>query len=286
MKKARKVIAMVLVLALTVAMSVAGTIAYLTDTDNKTNVFTVGNVAIELIEKQRVLDDKTGLREDPTDFETLEDFEQGKQLDPIVVPKDGTKYDSDNYVDKIVTIKNTGSNEAYVRLILAIPVVKDFDERTSQSENWLHWNVFSHTDTKDDQGNGTNGWFWGTEETGEYPEDVNEWNSIKGTNGKPEVFSIDGKDYMIYIATNVLPIASGATTEPSLRGLFLDSRVDCKVDANGGKTHFITIGGTEYELGDLSNLEIKVFAQAVQTAGFESAWDAFEVAAMPANPWA
>ena len=58
MKNARKVIAMVLVLALTVAMSVAGTIAYLKDTDEAVNVLTMGNVQIFQNEQQRTIDDE------------------------------------------------------------------------------------------------------------------------------------------------------------------------------------------------------------------------------------
>ena len=46
----------ILVLALTIAMvailAVGGSLAYLTDKESKTNVFTVGNVQIELLESQ------------------------------------------------------------------------------------------------------------------------------------------------------------------------------------------------------------------------------------------
>ena len=50
MKKARKVLAVVLALVLTATLSIAGTIAYLTDTDSAKNVFTTGNVQIDLTE--------------------------------------------------------------------------------------------------------------------------------------------------------------------------------------------------------------------------------------------
>lgn len=49
--KARKILAMVMALALTAALAVGGTLAYLTSQDTVTNTFTVGNVAITLDEQ-------------------------------------------------------------------------------------------------------------------------------------------------------------------------------------------------------------------------------------------
>ena len=48
--KARKILAMVMALALTAALAVGGTLAYLTSHDSVTNTFTVGNVQITLDE--------------------------------------------------------------------------------------------------------------------------------------------------------------------------------------------------------------------------------------------
>ena len=48
--KARKILAMVAALALTAALAVGGTLAYLTSTDSVQNTFTVGNVQIKLDE--------------------------------------------------------------------------------------------------------------------------------------------------------------------------------------------------------------------------------------------
>ena len=50
MKKAKKILLMVCALALTAAMAVGGTLAYLTSQDAVTNTFTVGNVKIVLDE--------------------------------------------------------------------------------------------------------------------------------------------------------------------------------------------------------------------------------------------
>ena len=48
--KARKILAMVMALALTAALAVGGTLAYLTSHDSVTNTFTVGNIQIKLNE--------------------------------------------------------------------------------------------------------------------------------------------------------------------------------------------------------------------------------------------
>jgi len=58
MRKAKKVLALVLCAVLLVSASIAGTVAYLTDTKTVTNTFTMGQVKIKLDEA--VLDSETG----------------------------------------------------------------------------------------------------------------------------------------------------------------------------------------------------------------------------------
>lgn len=54
--KMRKILAMVMALALTAALAVGGTLAYLTSTDSVQNTFTVGKVAIKLDEAKATAD--------------------------------------------------------------------------------------------------------------------------------------------------------------------------------------------------------------------------------------
>ena len=69
MKNLKKILALALVVAITATASIAGTLAYLTDRDSKANVFTVGDVQIELNDT----------------------FEQGSQLVPgVVVEKEAS----------------------------------------------------------------------------------------------------------------------------------------------------------------------------------------------------
>ena len=56
----KKIISWLLVIAVTAALAVSGTMAYLTDTDEDVNVRTIGNVHIEQIEQERVDPETSG----------------------------------------------------------------------------------------------------------------------------------------------------------------------------------------------------------------------------------
>lgn len=92
----KKIITMSVAVMLVVLAVTGATLAYFTDTDNATNVFTVGKVDITL----------------------NDEFEQGSKLLPAVL--DGNSIL--NAVDKIVSVTNEeDSEEAYVRVHMAIP---------------------------------------------------------------------------------------------------------------------------------------------------------------------
>lgn len=107
MKKAKKVLSFILVLALTITGTIVGTIAYLTDTDDAQNTFTTGNVDITLFESE---------------------VEEGENEDGFYsyVDKDGEKrtvklntYDNlvpGSTICKDPTVTNVGSEDAYIRV--------------------------------------------------------------------------------------------------------------------------------------------------------------------------
>ena len=74
----KKVIAWLLVLALTAAISIGATLAYLTDTDEDANVMTLGKVKIDQLEYERVDDEKTDKDA------TVQEFHDNKPLYPAV----------------------------------------------------------------------------------------------------------------------------------------------------------------------------------------------------------
>ena len=105
----KKVIAIVLLVALVSAISIGATLAYLTDRDSEVNVFTIGDVTIDL----------------------KEEFEQNSTLIP------GVK------IEKKPTITNTGKNDAWVWLTFAIPAALDVNTPGSDVgsiDNVIHWN--------------------------------------------------------------------------------------------------------------------------------------------------
>ena len=266
---------MILSLVLAVALGVGGTLAYLTDDDGDVNVMTVGNVQITQNEQQRV--------DQGEENSELEEFEQNKAMAPIVDKGmeridqdvngwDITMRDEDtyrNYVDKIVSVTNTGSSNAYVRTLLAFPT-KGYDSGELAFDEWLHWNYISDTDTTPN-----NGWMWGTEENGvEWPNNTKDWNAFYNV-------EINGEEYTVYIATNEDALAPGKTTAPTLVGMFLDAAVDNEL-VDGKINYYVTKNGKKFDLGDISKLEVLVLSQAVQADGFDTAWEAFD-AAFPAT---
>ena len=145
MKKKTILVAAIAVM-LVAALVVGGTLAYFTDTKSADNTFTVGNVKIDLIEQQRKLDAAGNKTTE------LEAFQQGQQLYPIVGSAQGEKDAlgmpiAKNYVDKMVTIQNTGSEKAYIRAYFAIPsALDDGYETFNAGMNVLHFNFGNKVD--------------------------------------------------------------------------------------------------------------------------------------------
>lgn len=109
----KKIIALLLVIVLTVTISVGATLAYLTDRDSKVNVFTIGDISVEL----------------------NEEFEQGSPLIP------GEK------VTKEVSVTNTGKNDAWVWYTITYPKALDLTE----SGKTILWTGFA-TENHDNAG--------------------------------------------------------------------------------------------------------------------------------------
>ena len=237
-----KILFLCLVVALAATAIIGGTLAYFTDTDEATNTFTAGGVKIDLIEQQ-VNEDGTALKE----------FEQNQVLMPIVGSAQGEKDDfgqpvAANYIDKIVTIENTGKSDAYVRAYFAIPsALDDGYETFNAGLNVLHFN-FGNED-----GVSTYGIQWNWTHDGK-------WNYFET--------EIDGVAYNVYYADYYQALPAGETTEQFVSGVYLDKSFDMK----DGKYYAF---GEEIDLSGLmvqDELTVKcpVKAVAVQAAGFDS----------------
>lgn len=209
----------------TVALSVAGaTLAYFTDTDAQKNTFTTGNVEIDL----------------------WEDFGSNSGVEKLI-PATGSAQNGTlkNGIEKEVYVDNTGSEDAYVRVHIAIPSVLDNgDPSFDAGKNVLHFNY-----DKDSIGEGK--WDWSKSATdGKYEGD---WNYYTTT--------IDNKSYNVYVVTYTGVLKKGGSTVDAMNQVYLDSKVTNE-----------DITKIKETLGD--NWYIYVVAEGCQTEGFTNAYDA------------
>ena len=256
MKKRRVTIALVVAL---VAIAAVGTLAYFTDTDEATNTFAVGNVEIKLIEQQR---GENG----------LVPFEQNKKLYPIVGSAQGEKDKygmpiAKNYVDKMVTIENTGSEKAYIRAYFAIPsALDDGYETFNAGMNVLHFNFGNKV---------VNGAISSTEGVEWIWTHGSKWNYFETTLS-------DGIKYNVYYADYYQAVDAGATTEQLVQGVYLDKSFDMK----DGKPYAF---GKEFAVDagwNWNSVSCPVFAVACQAEGFDNAAAAMDAAfGANYNPW-
>lgn len=254
----KKITAVALVVALLAVGIIGGTLAYFTDTDDATNTFTAGNVKIELIEQQRKVDnngDKTT---------ELEDFTQSKTLMPIVTANGSVQQDSKdvllmstskNYVDKMITVKNTGNSDAFVRVYMAVP--KALEDKQSEygtfSDSVLHVNYYYNTKEDATDAEKTFTAYWDKEV-------------------RVGTVTIDEVVYNVYYRQYASTLAADATTGGrAYDGMYLDYRVD--MDAQGN----YTMDGVKIGF-DLTKVEVPVAAVAVQAEGFANANAAFDAA--------
>lgn len=239
----KKIITMCLVAALAATAIVGGTLAYFTDTDSKTNVFTAGN--LEIVQNEK---DRNG-----------QDYGDGeKELFPIVNDyKDENGYHmGENYIDKIVTVTNKGSEDAYVRTYLAIPAALDNGPSTyDASKNILHWNAASANYEAKAAGD-DNEWYWGKDFENDWPGTGQPWNGFQS--------EIEGVLYNVYVATHKTVLENGETTAPSLLGVYLDKNVDSTTEND--KTTY-TINGEVINF-DIATAKVLVATEAVQAQGF------------------
>ena len=245
----KKIIAWLLVLALTAAVSIGATLAYLTDTDEDVNVMTLGKVKIDQLEYERV-DDETA-----DDDATVQEFHDNKPIYPAVTDKDfdydnpgdtyvdWTQIGKDGYtseiwdpskinneIDKMVFVKNKGDYDAYVRTWFAFEAN---GYTVDQFKELFHLNL-NDTD-----------WTW-------------EWQdavvAIPNEEGGTET-----TNYVIAVATYNKVLEPGKLTEISLSQIALDSIADNEDIAGFGDTY-----------------QVLVKTQAIQAQGFENPGDALE----------
>ena len=198
-------------------------------------------------------------------------YEGDKVLMPIVGSAQGEKDalgmpTAKNYVDKMVTIENTGSEKAYIRAYFAIPsALDDGYETFNAGMNVLHFNFGNKVENGVITSTEGVEWIWTHD---------GKWNYFETT--------IDGIKYNVYYADYYQAVDAGATTEQLVQGVYLDKTFDIK---DGNCYAF----GEEVTLDDgwdWNNVSCPVFAVACQAEGFDSASEAITAAfGANYNPW-
>lgn len=232
----RKLLSLALSLSMVAILAVGGTLAYFTDTDAKVNTFKVGNVDITLNEDFGDNDPSTPEELNPT---------TGKNEDGTIK----------NAVTKKVTVENTGSKDAYVRVHIAIPQILDDGADTfDASANLLHFNYAPDSIGKDK-------WDWSKVAKDDKYE--GDWNYYET--------QIEGITYNVYVVTHEAAVAAGAETGEAIHQVYLDA----------GATNEDVKKATDV-LG--ANWQILVVAEGTQTEGFDNAHVALDTAfGVPGN---
>lgn len=228
----KKIVSWFLVIVMTAAIAVGGTMAYLTDNDEDVNVLTVGNVKVDQLEYERV-DIQT-----KDDDAIVQEFHNDKPLYPVVTDPSFDWSTDDAYTDwnqigkndnsgiwdpdlinneqdKMVFVKNKGDFAAYVRTVFAFEC-GDF--------SWEEFRKLIHINLNDED------YSW-------------EWIQTP--------VEIDGSNYFLVTATYKDALEPGQLTEPSLLQVALDAMAD--------NDDIISLG-EEYS--------VLVASQAMQTEGF------------------
>lgn len=223
----KKITAVALVVSLLAMLIAGGTYAYLKDTDTATNVFTIGDVEIKLFE------DMTDGVQDETEGWNLtgEDF-----LPSVTFEKDAW-------------VKNTGSEDAYVRVFVLYP--KDIAPMLDVKY------VFDYDTANTD-------WADAKDENGNLITDL--------------LYTIDGVEYtgrcLVYVANNGI-LEPDTSTSDTVSSVKLLSNVQCR--NNGSSTTYIlnTADGLYTYTSATADFPVVVIAQAGQTINGETSdWDA------------
>ena len=273
MSKMKKVLSMALVVTLTAGIAISGTMAYLTSQDSDVNVMTLGNVKIAQHEYQRVTSDDGEYVTNEIDGQNsyrLEAFKQGKALlpivgDPSLSSKDPAYAGWDNTTVRMSQVGSYGGMQVFAG--------KNAQDKFVTVENTGKTDAYVRTLVAIEVG-ATDGTLIGTS------------YHTTWTSNYIGIINIDDNNYKlteyVYAGANgtrhdngVLP--AGDTSYPNLSQVYLKSEATNEdmeaIDGNGNGT-----------------LDILVFSQAVQAAGFDNATTALDAAfgdiTINNHPWA
>lgn len=213
--KKNKLIALSAAAILSATAVIGGTMAYFTDTEEATNTFTVGEVKIDL-------DESNGEG-------AVDDAYQEWLKDQTLIPT--TDAQKENTIAKIVTIKNTGVNDAYLWAEAWIPSELDNE---NASKNSLHFNFGKDTGVA-------------------YKLITDDMKTMEGYTG-----------YILYSAD---PVAKGDATPELMTQVYMDAKVtQCEDETHADTCYVLADGTTHYD----GSWEIKINAIGIQADSFDN----------------
>lgn len=219
----KKIASIVACLCLAASAVVGGTLAYFTDTDTKTNTFTTGNVAIKLEE---------------------------------VFPETKLLPGENNALTKKVTVKNTGTEDAYMWIELWIP--SKIDEIGDPVKNSLHFNPFDTYVDDDDNEYLIRG------SIAQSKGYTLKYETVEVSLGSKNIDGVDYNGYREYIK-NDTPKRTNESTAALLARVFMDKDVtQCTQTGDDHKNCFVLPDGTHYT----GSWEIIVNGFGIQADGF------------------
>ena len=252
----KKTIAIVALVVLVAVASVLGTLAYLTDTKTATNTFTVGNVSIELLESSLhrenagVANGQTSTSELWSDVEKdgIGNTSKYKAGDTFYtdaqIEANAQEYKCENVklnpgqsYHKMPYVKNTGANDAYIRIRVMFPA--DLDTAI------LNSSMYTSTALNN-----------------------KEFTLAYDNSGPVER---DGIKYNVYTFTRIDPLASGELTYWNVWGtVHMDADVTNEELAEFFGTDKTYADGTFPVLVEADAIQADGFANATE------AWNAFD----------
>lgn len=220
----KKILTLSLVAALAVT-AIGGTLAYFTDTDSEKNVFTVGNIKIDL-------------HEENTSGEKDDEYQEWLE-EQVLIPTTESKVE--NTIDKIVTVENTGKNDAYLWAEIWVPSALDDGDDNSPSApglgNSLHFN---------------------------YNKNVTETKA--SYLGSKEIGGITYNGY-VHFVTDDEAKESGETTEALLNKVYMDAKVTQCTETTHENCLVLMDGETHYK-GETAVWDMVVYGIGIQADEF------------------
>ena len=249
----KKTIALAMLVVLVAAVSVLGTLAYLTDTKAATNTFTVGNVSIKLLESSLhrenagVANGQTSTSElwsnvekegtgNTSKYKAGDTFYTDAQIEANAQEYkcENVKLNPGQSYHKMPYVKNIGANKAYIRIRVMFPADLDTAILNSSMYTSTALNNKEFTLVYDNSG-------------------TVERNNIK---------------YNVYTFTRIDPLASGELTYWNVWGT-----VHMDADVTNEKLAEFFGAGKTYADG---TFPVLVEADAIQADGFANATEAWE----------